>query len=130
MICALPFCVSVHLVLCLVNMNFALASNFGCVVNNGFLDTVAYFVAYEADYFSAVFFSELSFENREKVPLEASEGLIAAEYVYFYPPGIPLLVPGEVIEESVIHQIKSAKQNGIEIYGGCDGNGIFVCTHR
>ena len=73
---------------------------------------------------------ELSFENREKVPLEASEGLIAAEYVYFYPPGIPLLVPGEVIEESVIHQIKAAKQNGIEIYGGCDGNGIFVCTHR
>ena len=72
----------------------------------------------------------LSFENREEVPLEASEGLIAADYVYFYPPGIPLLVPGEVIGENVIHHIKSARQNGIEIYGGCDGDGIFICTHR
>lgn len=64
-----------------------------------------------------------------KAELEDSEGLISADYVYFYPPGIPLLVPGEVIGEDIINQIKAARQNGIEIYGGCDGNGIFVCAY-
>ena len=64
-----------------------------------------------------------------KVELEDSEGLISADYVYFYPPGIPLLVPGEVIEEDIIKQIKAARHTGIEIYGGCDRNGIFVCAY-
>ena len=49
--------------------------------------------------------------------------------MYFYPPGIPLLVPGEVIGEDIINQIKAARFTGIEIYGGCDGNGIFVCAY-
>ena len=71
----------------------------------------------------------LSAKYGRKVELEDSKGLISADYVYFYPPGIPLLVPGEVIEEDIINQIKAARQNGIEIYGGCDGNGIFVCAY-
>ena len=71
----------------------------------------------------------LSAKYGRKVELEDSEGLISADYVYFYPPGIPLLVPGEVIGEDIINQIKDARQNGIEIYGGCDGNGIFVCAY-
>lgn len=71
-----------------------------------------------------------SAEYGRKVELEDSEGLISADYVYFYPPGIPLLVPGEVIGEDIINQIKAARLTGIEIYGGCDGNGIFVCAYR
>ena len=65
-----------------------------------------------------------------KVPLEDSEGLISADYVYFYPPGIPLLVPGELIEAYTINHIKAGKQNGIEICGGIDEDGIFVCAYR
>ena len=71
----------------------------------------------------------LSAKYGSKVELEDSEGLISADYVYFYPPGIPILVPGEVIGEDIINQIKAARQNGIKIYGGCDGNGIFVCAY-
>ena len=66
--------------------------------------------------------------GKYKMSLEKSQGFISADYVYFYPPGIPLLVPGEVIEENVIRHIKAASLAGIEVYGGIDGNGIFVCT--
>ena len=66
--------------------------------------------------------------GKYKVSLEKSRGLTSADYVYFYPPGIPLLVPGEVIEENVIRHIKAARLAGIEVYGGIDGNGIFVCA--
>ena len=66
--------------------------------------------------------------GKYKVSLDASRGLASADYVYFYPPGIPLLVPGEVIEENVIRHIKAARLAGIEVYGGIDGNGIFVCA--
>ena len=55
--------------------------------------------------------------------------MISADYVYFYPPGIPLLVPGEVIESGIIEQIRAAVSAGIDICGGTDGNGIFVCTN-
>ena len=71
----------------------------------------------------------LSANYGTKVPLEDSEGLISADYVYFYPPGIPLLVPGELIEAYTINHIKAARHTGIEIYGGCDGSGIFVCAY-
>ena len=64
-----------------------------------------------------------------KVKLEESAGLVAADYVYFYPPGIPILVPGEVIDKDIVAKIKIAVSAGIEIYGGCDGNGIFVCAY-
>lgn len=66
--------------------------------------------------------------DKYKVSLDTSQGLTSADYVYFYPPGIPLLVPGEVIEENVIRHIKAARLAGIEVYGGIDGNGIFVCA--
>ena len=35
-------------------------------------------------------------------PLRESAGLISLEYVYAYPPGIPVVVPGEVINEAFI----------------------------
>ena len=66
--------------------------------------------------------------GKYKISLEKSQDFISADYVYFYPPGIPLLVPGEVIGEDVIHHIKAARLAGIEVYGGVDGNGIFVCA--
>lgn len=66
--------------------------------------------------------------GKQKVKLEEAEGLIAADYVYFYPPGIPILVPGEVIDRDTVAKIKIAVSTGIDVYGGCDGNGIFVCA--
>ena len=51
------------------------------------------------------------------IPLEKSEGMAAATYVYLYPPGIPLLVPGEVISEELLAQIDIYRQSGLEVKG-------------
>lgn len=55
-------------------------------------------------------------------PLDACAGCIAGDYVYAYPPGSPLIVPGEVITETVLSQIRrsmDAKLNMKGIHAGC-----------
>ncbi len=44
----------------------------------------------------------------ELVPLDLAAGRTAAEYVYCYPPGIPLLVPGERITEGRLRRLQTA----------------------
>lgn len=39
------------------------------------------------------------------VPLALSAGKISAEYVWAYPPGVPLIVPGEIISENLLSSI-------------------------
>lgn len=47
--------------------------------------------------------------------LENSVGKISLEYVFAYPPGIPILVPGEVIDEQIISVIKHLKNAKVNI---------------
>ena len=44
----------------------------------------------------------------EVVPSEKSVGRICAEEITFYPPGIPLLMPGEKISAQVVEQIRNS----------------------
>jgi lysine decarboxylase len=46
-----------------------------------------------------------------------SSGKISGEYLIPYPPGIPILCPGEEITEEVIEYTKDLKKNGIQIVG-------------
>lgn len=48
---------------------------------------------------------EAFYSKKEKIPLEKSEGKISAEFVVLYPPGIPILSPGEEITRIHIEQI-------------------------
>ena len=45
----------------------------------------------------------------EFCPLDEACGRISKEYVWAYPPGIPILAPGDVIDEGVIKYLKSKK---------------------
>lgn len=49
--------------------------------------------------------------------LEESKGMICGSYIYLYPPGIPILVPGEIIEEFHIASILEYKQSGFYVKG-------------
>jgi arginine/lysine/ornithine decarboxylase len=40
--------------------------------------------------------------DHELIPIEAAAGRVCAEYVTAYPPGIPLLVPGEAITARIV----------------------------
>lgn len=44
-------------------------------------------------------------------------GRISAKMVYVYPPGIPILCPGEIISENVVNIISKAIDNGLEVVG-------------
>lgn len=51
----------------------------------------------------------------ETVSLDDSRGRISLEYIFAYPPGIPLIVPGEIISDEVINEIKSLKKFHIDL---------------
>ena len=53
----------------------------------------------------------------ERIPWEECEGMISAEYAYLYPPGIPLLVPGERISRQVLEILERYRNLGFEIEG-------------
>ena len=58
--------------------------------------------------------------------LEEAQGYICGEYIYIYPPGIPLIVPGEVLSMEILREIKKALQLGLNIKGLIDkGNGKY-----
>lgn len=51
------------------------------------------------------------------VPWERAEGRIALEYAYLYPPGIPLVVPGERIGKAAAEQMTAYERMGFSIEG-------------
>ena len=61
----------------------------------------------------------------ELIPLEESQGRIAAELVCPYPPGIPILVPGEEITEACADRVKAYLEQGFEIHGIRTGGNRF-----
>lgn len=60
--------------------------------------------------------------------LKNAEGRISSDHIYFYPPGIPIVVAGELISKNEVETISEGIKAGIQVYGGSDGNGIFVCA--
>ncbi len=64
---------------------------------------------------------ELSFLKKNKVPVEDSQGKICGQKVLKYPPGIPLVYPGEILQEEIVcylkkHKINYSLQDGIDIF--------------
>ena len=55
--------------------------------------------------------------NTKLVDIENAINKVSAEYLYLYPPGIPLIVPGEVVDVKLVEQIKEYKNRNYEIVG-------------
>jgi len=55
--------------------------------------------------------------EKEPVALEESEGRIGAEFIYLYPPGIPIIVPGERVTKEVIDTVLRYKKMGLPVQG-------------
>ncbi len=53
----------------------------------------------------------------EKEINDFSGGLVAAEFINLYPPGIPLIVPGEIIDKNILNIIKEYLKNGYNVQG-------------
>ena len=57
------------------------------------------------------------YSEKEMVPIKESAGKISGEFVMAYPPGIPILAPGERITEEIISYIEYAKEKGCLLTG-------------
>lgn len=63
---------------------------------------------------------EAFYSARRAVPLAHAAGEIAAEMVVPYPPGVPLLLPGETISAEKISYLQEGVRHGIAIRGAAD----------
>ncbi|MBQ8961066.1 MAG: aminotransferase class I/II-fold pyridoxal phosphate-dependent enzyme [Ruminococcus sp.] len=57
------------------------------------------------------------YAEKESLPLEESVGRVCTESVMCYPPGIPILSPGELITPQIIQYIRYAKEKGCQMTG-------------
>ncbi|KAJ0800511.1 putative arginine decarboxylase [Helianthus annuus] len=73
---------------------------------------------------------EAFFACKTKVSFNESVGKICGELVCPYPPGIPLLIPGEVITEEALSYLVNVKNNGGFVSGAADSSlsTIIVCS--
>lgn len=65
---------------------------------------------------------EVAEKDAEQIRLEESSGRVSAAFISMFPPGSPLLVPGERIGEDFLKLISRVKQSGITITGLCGKN--------
>ena len=59
---------------------------------------------------------------KRSLPLDEAAGEVCSEFVMCYPPGIPILAPGELITPEIIEYIKYAKEKGCQMTGTEDIN--------
>ena len=64
----------------------------------------------------------------EKIPLSRAAGRTASEFVFLYPPGIPLLVPGECFTEEICGYIRCCVENGLRVTGVSSAGGERMGT--
>ncbi|MDQ0088345.1 arginine decarboxylase [Paenibacillus anaericanus] len=57
------------------------------------------------------------YADTEVIPFKQSAGRIIAEFIYVYPPGIPILLPGEVISQDNIDYIIDHVEVGLPVKG-------------
>ncbi|MBD5544438.1 MAG: aminotransferase class V-fold PLP-dependent enzyme [Lachnospiraceae bacterium] len=65
---------------------------------------------------------EAFYAEKESVSLEESAGRICSEFVMCYPPGIPIIAPGERITKQIIEYIQYARKKGCSMTGPEDAN--------
>jgi lysine decarboxylase len=64
--------------------------------------------------------SEGLYSDKKSLPLKECVGHISGEFVMCYPPGIPILAPGERITDEIIDYIMYAKEKGSVMTGPKD----------
>ena len=65
---------------------------------------------------------EAFYAEKEALPIEKTAGRVCSEFVMCYPPGIPILAPGERITDEILTYIRYAKKKGCQMTGPEDMN--------
>ena len=62
------------------------------------------------------------YSEKIQLPLEETQGKVCAEFAMCYPPGIPILAPGELVTKDALEYIIYAKAKGCNLLGAEDMN--------
>ncbi|MCI9136159.1 MAG: aminotransferase class V-fold PLP-dependent enzyme [Lachnospiraceae bacterium] len=65
-------------------------------------------------------------QHTEILSLKASTGHISQEYIYLYPPGIPLVAPGEIMTGKLLGTIAQCQKQGLSVEGLSDMAGSRI----
>ena len=60
---------------------------------------------------------EAFYAEKESLPIEKTAGRVCSEFVMCYPPGIPILAPGERITDEILAYVRYAKKKGCQMTG-------------
>ena len=60
---------------------------------------------------------EAFYAAKKSMPLKDSAGMVCSEFVMCYPPGIPILAPGERITQDILDYIEYARVKGCSLTG-------------
>jgi arginine/lysine/ornithine decarboxylase len=69
---------------------------------------------------------EAVYQTKEEVPIESCLGRICGEMIVPYPPGVPIIMPGEVISKDVIDYALECRSKGIKINGTKDASLKYI----
>ncbi len=61
--------------------------------------------------------SDAGYYNIEEIFLKESVGKVCAEYIYLFPPGIPMIVPGEKISGELVSVLEECSSIGLNVLG-------------
>ena len=73
---------------------------------------------------------EAFYAEKRSLPLQESAGCVCSEFVMCYPPGIPILAPGERITPEILDYIAYAKAKGCSMTGPEDPEIRFINVLR
>ena len=80
-----------------------------------------------AEAFAALYDEEGSLQE---IPFAHAEGKIVGDFVNLYPPGIPILVPGEVIGAREIQMIQESLRMGLHVQGISETETVMICRRK
>lgn len=64
--------------------------------------------------------------DTEEMLIENAVGKISNEFVYLYPPGSPILAPGELITNDIVKLINDYKESGLSVEGLRDSSAEYI----
>ena len=66
--------------------------------------------------------------DTERTAFQDTVGKVSAEFVYLYPPGIPIIAPGEVFTDAIVEKIMAYKAAGLLVQGPADADADVILT--
>ena len=67
---------------------------------------------------------------KRKIKYNDAEGKISGDFIFAYPPGIPVITPGEIFNKKIIECIDRYVESGVNMYGIDLHKMVSICTEE